>query len=337
MIRNPLVSIVIPVYNQKATFLRECIESALNQTYSNIEVVISDNHSNNNSLTIITEYKLIDDRIRIVRPDSFLNMSDSFLFALSMAKGKYSCYLSSDDILLPNCISVLTSELELKPESLFAHGKALYFDKDGNEQEKWDYFPNGSGEYSFNKEIAIEFLNFNYVCFAGCLIRNSNLSSILGYYNSNKPVIEHFLDLELTFKMFELGNVYFANEVLAKVRIENDSRNSLNTRLIFPAVQIWKNYNLSSFFNLKNNGIDMLLSIKNKQFNVFLKSVYVEFLKNQITQKEFTENLKLLLSTHFYSNAIKSNIIKLSLVAPNLIKLILKLIFTLNRIFKNFR
>ncbi len=333
----PLVSIVIPTYNQQELFLRECIESAISQTYNNIDILISDNFSTNNASSVIEEYASKDKRIRVVKPSRFLNMSESLLFALTMAKGKYTCYLSSDDILLPNCVSVLTTELELNPESVFAHGKALYFDKDGSEQEKWNYFPNGSAEYSFNKEIAAEFLNFNYVCFAGCLIRNSNLSSILGYYNSNKPVIEHFLDLELTFKMFELGNVYFANDVLAKVRIENESRNSLNTRLIFPAVQIWKNYNLSSLFYSKAIVFDMLLIAKNKQYNGFLKSIYIEFLKNKISQNEFTENLKLLLNTHFYSNTIKSNIIRFSLFAPNLIKSSLKLIFTLNQIFKNLR
>ena len=53
MISPPLVSIVIPTYNQKEQFLRECIESASSQTYKNIEIVISDNHSTNNAKSII--------------------------------------------------------------------------------------------------------------------------------------------------------------------------------------------------------------------------------------------------------------------------------------------
>ena len=54
----PLVSIIVPVYNQRPDFLRECIESVINQTYTNIEIIISDNHSTNETPEVLNTYRI---------------------------------------------------------------------------------------------------------------------------------------------------------------------------------------------------------------------------------------------------------------------------------------
>ena len=76
---NPLVSIIIPVFNQNEAHLRDCIDSALGQSYNNIEIIISDNHSTNGASGIIAGYH--SDKIQKVRPPIFLDMTGSFAFA----------------------------------------------------------------------------------------------------------------------------------------------------------------------------------------------------------------------------------------------------------------
>ena len=129
MTNKPLVSIIIPTYNQKESYLRECLESAKSQTYENIEIVISDNHSTNNAKRIIREYVSKENNIRVVSPPSFLNLSESFLYVFTQAIGDYVCYLSSDDILLPNCVETLVKHVVENNNVVFAHGQAIYFDK----------------------------------------------------------------------------------------------------------------------------------------------------------------------------------------------------------------
>jgi cellulose synthase/poly-beta-1,6-N-acetylglucosamine synthase-like glycosyltransferase len=64
----PLVSIVIPTFNQRPQFLRDSLSSALAQTYGQIEVIVSDNHSTNGTAALLAEYD--DPRLRVVRPRS---------------------------------------------------------------------------------------------------------------------------------------------------------------------------------------------------------------------------------------------------------------------------
>jgi glycosyltransferase involved in cell wall biosynthesis len=122
---NPLVSIIIPVFNQREEFLRASIESALLQTYDNLEIVISDNHSTNGASNVISTYQ--DARVIKTRPVEFLNMNDSFAFAASCANAnsKYISFLSSDDILSPCAISELVNFAESNPTANFITGNTI--------------------------------------------------------------------------------------------------------------------------------------------------------------------------------------------------------------------
>lgn len=122
---NPLVSIIIPVFNQIESHLRDCIDSALCQTYRNIEIVVSDNHSTNGATDVILEYQ--NEKLRSVRPLSFLNMTDNFAFAASCANpsSKYLSFLSSDDLLAPNAIAELVGFAENNQSAVFVAGNII--------------------------------------------------------------------------------------------------------------------------------------------------------------------------------------------------------------------
>ncbi|MCB1792022.1 MAG: glycosyltransferase, partial [Gammaproteobacteria bacterium] len=83
----PLVTVVIPVYNQNDAFLRQCIDSVLEQDYPNLEVLVSDNHSNNGCSDVILSYA--DSRLRVVRPPVHLPMVQHWAFAVFQARGEY--------------------------------------------------------------------------------------------------------------------------------------------------------------------------------------------------------------------------------------------------------
>ena len=104
---KPLVSIIIPNYN-KAPYIREAIESALNQTYKNIEVIVVDDGSTDQSREII---KSFGKKIKAYfLPHKNANVARNFGFKKS--KGKYIQFLDSDDIILPEKIEKQVEVLE---------------------------------------------------------------------------------------------------------------------------------------------------------------------------------------------------------------------------------
>jgi len=100
---QPLVTIGIPVYNEEK-FIAETIESAINQTYKNLEIIISDNFSTDNSFKIAQKYACKDKRIRLIKQENNIGSPENFKFVLKQAKGKYFCWLGAHDVFLTNYI-----------------------------------------------------------------------------------------------------------------------------------------------------------------------------------------------------------------------------------------
>jgi glycosyltransferase involved in cell wall biosynthesis len=91
----PLVSIGIPTYNRAEGYLRETLESALAQTYPNLEIVVADNCSPDATREVVASYG--DARIRYYRHDRGIKPNDNFNFCLQQARGAYFLLLHDDD------------------------------------------------------------------------------------------------------------------------------------------------------------------------------------------------------------------------------------------------
>lgn len=98
-----LVSVCINVYNREDT-LRQCLDSIINQTYDNLEIIVVDDASTDNSLNIINEYYLKDTRIRVIKNNQNLGPARSAEIAYNSATGYYLCTVDSDDYIELDCI-----------------------------------------------------------------------------------------------------------------------------------------------------------------------------------------------------------------------------------------
>lgn len=98
----PLVTIGMPTYNRANGYLREALESALAQTYSNLEIVISDNGSTDNTESVVRSY--LDPRIRFFRQQPPVSPNDNFNFCLQQASGAYFLMLHDDDKIDPDFV-----------------------------------------------------------------------------------------------------------------------------------------------------------------------------------------------------------------------------------------
>jgi len=100
---SPEVSIGLPVYNGEL-FLKKALDSLLNQTYSDFELIISDNNSTDLTPQICKEYAENDKRIHYVKQEKNLGAYSNFYFVLTEAKGKYFMWAAADDYWDPNFI-----------------------------------------------------------------------------------------------------------------------------------------------------------------------------------------------------------------------------------------
>ena len=91
----PLISVIVPVYNVE-DYLRKCLDSIVNQTYKNLEIILIDDGSTDNSGKICDEYAAKDNRIKLIhKPNG--GLSDARNAGLEIAKGEYIGFVDSDD------------------------------------------------------------------------------------------------------------------------------------------------------------------------------------------------------------------------------------------------
>ena len=111
MVRESIkVSLGIPVYNE-SRFLKKTIDSLLNQTYSNIEIIAIDNASTDNSFRILEEYSNKDPRLKIFKNDKNIGLSNNFNLLVSKSSGEYFGWIGAHDIYNKDYIEKMVSKI----------------------------------------------------------------------------------------------------------------------------------------------------------------------------------------------------------------------------------
>lgn len=153
---SAFVSIGLPVFNDKL-FLRDSIESILNQTFTNFELIISDDFSTDGSQRICEQYASKDDRITYIRQAKNIGISKNMEYLKSKAAGEFFMWAGNDDILDPYFIEKLLSLLLRNPDAVMAYCTALFIDDAGNpiEIKRTDY--SGPTAYTRLKKMVREF------------------------------------------------------------------------------------------------------------------------------------------------------------------------------------
>jgi len=106
MKQNELVSIIIPIYKVE-NYLEKCIESLINQSYTNIEIILINDASPDNSIEICNKYKNIDPRIIIINKLVNEGVSEARNSGLDLCKGKYVTFIDGDDYISESYIEIL--------------------------------------------------------------------------------------------------------------------------------------------------------------------------------------------------------------------------------------
>jgi len=135
------ITIGMPVFNDSA-FIEDSLNSILNQTYQNFELIISDDCSLDGSDLICKSYAQKDSRIKYIRQPKNLGISKNMEFLLAQANSKYFMWAGDDDLLAPGFIKELISSLEKNPDAISAFCTFSYIDENGLfilENQNYDY------------------------------------------------------------------------------------------------------------------------------------------------------------------------------------------------------
>lgn len=128
---EPLVSILIPVYNRK-NIVSRAIDSALAQTYRNIEIIVCDNASTDGTWDVLQKYAKQDERVKVFRSEINVGPVRNWKECLKHTSGEYVKYLWSDDAILPTFVETMLRPMQSDPRVGFAWSD-ITIRMDGNE------------------------------------------------------------------------------------------------------------------------------------------------------------------------------------------------------------
>ena len=153
---NELVSIVVPIYNTEQ-YIPKCIESLINQTYKNLEIILVDDGSTDNSFNICEKYQKEDERIKLFHKENG-GVSSARNYGIKKATGKYICFCDSDDYYSLKALTIMTDTIRDSNADLCCFGRYggafenKYISKSENPVELLNYL-SSIGSYNCYSKI----------------------------------------------------------------------------------------------------------------------------------------------------------------------------------------
>ena len=232
--QQELISVVIPTYNRAGTITR-CLNSVLKQTYNNIEVIVVDDCSSDNTKEIVNSFS--DSRLKYICLDKNSGACVARNVGVSNAKGKIIAFQDSDDTWSKN-------KLELQCKELFKHNADILFcgmermDEENNRM--MDTFPSciskGFVEYD-------AFLPGNLM----------STQTMIGYREcfENNPFdseMPRFQDWELALRLAQKYKIYYDGQILVQAYLQKDSITKSHPKTVVGLLRILDD-NLNAYYN----------------------------------------------------------------------------------------
>jgi glycosyltransferase involved in cell wall biosynthesis len=274
MQNEPLVSVVMNCYNSD-TYLEQAIESIINQTYQNWEIIFWDNQSTDNSALIVKSYN--DKRIKYFYAPKFTPLGEARNFAIDKCNGSWIGFLDCDDLWDKAKLSLsfeALSNLSNQGDISLIYSKSNIIDKNNKIISRFSNTISGN----IHDKLLIE---GNFIIFSSIIIRKN----ILNKHNNINDNLNYCEDYELLLKVCKDSQVIGVNKYLTSYRVHS---NNITSTKIFENTIEYMNM-LDNY--LENNNISSII-----RFNVFLNMSYaigVLFIK-LLFIKKFDKNIFLI-------------------------------------------
>lgn len=301
---SPKVSVIVPVYNTEL-YLRECLESLLNQKYLNYEIILVNDGSTDNSLKILESYEKKYTNIRVIsQSNSGLGMARNN--AIKIAKGEYITFVDSDDWVSPDYLSELCENITDKSDIVVS--KLLYFYNDNQIIKEKEFHLNYLDRMRAIKEILLDDTLKNYACgklFKKTLFLENNIYFPIGMYYEDMATLIQLVGHANHIRLINSYNYYYRQSPDGISR--KPSKKNIQDKLI--ALEMIKLYLIECdiFEKFINEYRDLCLfhlyNIQNRLINWSLEEMYSECL-DEILQ--LINCQKLSFNTIFKSGISKS-------------------------------
>jgi glycosyltransferase involved in cell wall biosynthesis len=253
--RRGLISVVLPVYNG-APFVAASIESVLNQTYLDFELIVVDDGSTDETPAILEKY-LIDPRVRVIRqPNRKLPAALNTGFA--EARGEFSTWTSADNVMRPAMLTELAEFLNSNPDAEMVYADYELIDASGRPALDTDFCriyqtPEGSNRLHLPYDAGeLNFVQNNYI--GGCFLYRAWAGRAVGEYSTDCFGFEDYdfwLRMNALFRVAHLG----CRDVLYSYRLhdasltarEKELRVAERTRYYLPLDEERRRFFASSF------------------------------------------------------------------------------------------
>jgi glycosyltransferase involved in cell wall biosynthesis len=238
LINNALVSIVINCFNGEK-YLRQSIESVLDQSYKNFELIFWDNQSKDQSKNIIKSYQ--DKRIKYFYSRNHTTLYQARNLALKECKGDFVCFLDVDDYFLKDKIAKQLLYFEDKKVGVIYTNYYRYYEDINKKKILTNkLLPSGNLTQYILEESQISFMTV--------MIRKKSLDSLEFNFDRKYSIIG---DYDLLYRLSLYWDFDYIEEPLAVYRIHKDNF-SKNSILFIDELKDWYNKNYKFFKNKKN-------------------------------------------------------------------------------------
>lgn len=307
---NPLISVVIPVYNT-APYLEKCLESVVNQTYQNLQVIIINDGSTDNSAEICQKFSEKDDRIEFINKQNE-GVSIARNIGIEKSKGEWIYFLDSDDFLDLNAFEYLINIAKSSKTDVIQFGARLI--QDGKVANKKS--PTKTETYD-NLKL---FLDKNHIKPYSMCLHFMRLELILTNQIRCNEALKHYEDGLFMYNFFAhaeqittIENIFY-NQVLSP---NSTSRSPINAKVVYDSLEL---VSQMCILARKHNKINDL----KKEINVLTKHIFmnIAYLKGR---SEYQANINQFQETYrqiyyknkdiFYEPYLKIALLDLRLVA----------------------
>lgn len=244
MKQETLVTVIVPIYNV-APYLREALDSLINQTYRNLEILLIDDGSDDGSELICDEYQRKDQRISVYHQDN-KGLSAARNSGLNHMTGDVVAFLDPDDVMFPNMIETALRTMKEKAVRLVAFGAVWFHNGEFANSPEGGYYDRKDALINFNTKRGI----------AGAIWTKMVASSL--FPNIRFREGHNYADAEVFFRILDkCKTLYVIHEPLFRYRKRENSITATNTLAnLLDAVEqvVWlteyaKSVNTDGFLN----------------------------------------------------------------------------------------
>ena len=290
--KEKLVSVIMPVLNAES-YLKEAVDSILNQTYQNLELLVIDDKSTDSTMDILAEYVKLDNRVKIFR-NFGSGISAALNLGIDMAGGEYIARMDADDISLANRIAVQVGYMENHVDIGICSTQIRLLQEDGSLHDMQKYPEE-------DDRIRLDLMNYCAIAHPTVMFRSRVIKDRWRYNIMPEEDYDLWTRMAITEKFACLS------DVLLYYRVRSDSTSQIIGRMtrLFVSNQIIKTYVKELFdidvFQYRGNEFYVMddstvfeepvqnflfrqfqllsaMNIKNKECGIFEKKVMTEFL-----------------------------------------------------------